>query len=175
MALRPTPASRASAATVGRREPSCRRRASASRRRASVRACRLACGVAEVSDCILMSGSAGVEPRQHTLAFGDSRLGQDAALGIEHRMQQEVEVASVPRLADRTMLVGNGEVGAGDAGALGAQCRVRTPIVTETGRALAAIHAVTPITSAKPHVLSVRTNSTYCFTSPSRVRPRKGL
>ena len=50
------------------------------------------------------------------------------------------------------MPIGDGKVAARDRGVLGTQCRVWTPIVTEAGRALPAIHAVTPITGAKPHV-----------------------
>src|SRR6516165_7964977 len=50
------------------------------------------------------------------------------------------------------MPIGDGKVAARDTRVLGTQCRVWTPIVAEAGRALAAIHAVTPITGAEPHV-----------------------
>src|SRR3546814_14347654 len=101
MMLRPTPAARASPATVGAVDALLARTLRASRRRASVFARRRACGVdRSVSDAI---GISFVELGQDAERFLDACFGKRAALGIEVIALGQRGVTFKARLPDRHM------------------------------------------------------------------------
>src|SRR6266849_2457388 len=155
MALRPTRASRARAATVNRRsavgEPSepPARRSRAARSFSAVACMRRSCGFAAV--IFGTDFSCGGKIGKDALALGDASLGKSEARPVESFIGYESEVTVKAHLPDRAMPLGDSEVSAAHAGALGAPQRVRTTFVTHAGGGLGAIDTVPPVADTEPH------------------------
>src|SRR6266851_860671 len=155
MALRPTRASRARAATVNCRsaigDPSERpaRRSRAARSFSAVACMRRSCGFAAVifGTSFSCRGMIGKD----ALALGGASLGKSEARPIETFIGDESEITVKARLPDRSMPLGDGEVGAAHAGALGAPQRVRTALVSHAGGGLGAIDTISPVADTEPH------------------------
>jgi hypothetical protein len=93
-----------------------------------------------------------IEFGENAIALIGTRCSGGAAFGIERGMDKQIAAALTPGCPHRAMSLGDGEVGAAGAGALGTQHRIGAAVVAKAGRTLTSIDAISPVAYAKPHI-----------------------
>jgi uncharacterized membrane protein len=93
-----------------------------------------------------------IEFCENAVALIDTRYREGAALGIECGMEKKIAIVQTSRCPYWTMVLGDGEVGAAGARALGAQYRIGAAVAAKARGTLPSVDAIPPIAHAEPHV-----------------------
>src|SRR6266404_7676663 len=93
-----------------------------------------------------------VEISEDSVALLNTRRCEGATFAIKRRMDKEIAIALTPRCPHCAMLLGDSEVGAAGARALGTQHRIGAAVAAQAGRTLTSIDAIPPVAHAKPHI-----------------------